>query len=204
MSCDVGLTCDILDESFYKPIVVAPTTPSVAPTTPSCSTSTSTSPLSDGFTCDASLMVENETLKKEVNELTRVLGNAYSGDAHLLKCLGGQRFSLNKEGLGYTPKKGKTAFATPKACFVKSNGRFYNRCKQVGHVEQYCKNKNKQPNVSSIKFDSCYLLTKGVNGVKAKFVGTPIMGSKKKAIWVPKSLVTNLQGPKQVWVPKKN
>ena len=51
--------------------------------------------------------------------------------------------------------------------------------KQVGHVEQYCKNKNKQPNVSSIRFDSCYMLTKGVNGMKAKFIGTPIVGSKK-------------------------
>jgi hypothetical protein len=28
----------------------------------------------------------------------------------LLKCLGSQRFSLNKEGLGYTPKKGKAAW----------------------------------------------------------------------------------------------
>ena len=35
-TCDVGLTCDIIDESFYKPIIVAPTNPS-------CSTSTSTS-----------------------------------------------------------------------------------------------------------------------------------------------------------------
>ena len=95
MSCDVGMTCDILNESFYKPIVVASTIPS-------CSTSTSTSPLSDSFTCDASLMVENVILKKEVNELTRALGNAYGGDARLLKCLGSQRFSLNKEGLGYT------------------------------------------------------------------------------------------------------
>ena len=69
MSCDVGLTCDILDESFYKSIVVAPTNSS-------CSTTTFTSPLSDGFTCDASLMVENETLKKEVNELTHALGKA--------------------------------------------------------------------------------------------------------------------------------
>ena len=34
------------------------------------------------------LMVENETLKKEVNELTRALGNAYGGDARLLKYLG--------------------------------------------------------------------------------------------------------------------
>jgi hypothetical protein len=105
VSCDVGVTCDILDESFYKPIVVAPTNPS-------CSTFTSTSPLSDGFTCDASLMVKNETLKKEVNELTLALGNAYGGDAHLLKCLGSQRFSLNKERLGYIPKKDKAAFVT--------------------------------------------------------------------------------------------
>ena len=48
------------------------------------------------------------------------------------------------------------------------------------------------------------MLVKGANGVKAKFIGTPIMGPKKKPIWVPKTLVTNLQGPKQVWVPKKN
>ena len=35
------------------------------------------------------------------------------------------------------------------------------------------------------------MLTKGTNGVKAKFIGKPWMGSKKKAIWVPKSLVTD-------------
>jgi hypothetical protein len=150
-------------------------------------------------------MVENETLKREVDELTYALGKAYGGEAHLLKCLGSQRFSLNKEGLGYTPKKGKVAFATPKASFVKSNGQFCNRCKQVGHLEQYCKNKNKSnSNVSSIYFDSCYMLTKGVNGEKAKFIGIQIVGPKKKAIWVPKTLVTNLQGPNKIWVPKKN
>ena len=99
----------------------------------------------------------------------------------MLKCLDSQRFSLNKEGLGYTPKKGKAAFVTPKASFVKDNGRFCNRYKQVGHVEQYCKiNKNKLPIVSSIKFDSCYMLVKGANGVKAKFIGTPIVGPKKR------------------------
>ena len=48
------------------------------------------------------------------------------------------------------------------------------------------------------------MLYKGANRVNAKFIGTPIVGQKKKAIWVPKSLVTNLQGPKQIWVPKKN
>jgi hypothetical protein len=58
-------------------------------------------------------------------------------------------------------------------------------------------NKKSNANVSSIKFDSFYMLTKGTNSVYAKFIGTPWMGSKKKAIWVPKSLVTNLGGPKQ-------
>jgi len=200
----MGVTCDIIDESFYQPIIVSPTNPSCSS---SSTTTNSTYTTSDGFTCDTSLMVENETLKREVDELTHALGKVYGGEARLLKCLGSQRFSLNKEGLGYTPKKCKAAFATHKASFVKGNGRFCNRCKQVGHQEHNCNkmNKNKKnANVPSICFDSCYLLTKGENGVKAKFIGIPIVGSKKKAIWVPKSLVTNLQGPKQVWVPKKH
>ena len=44
----------------------------------------------------------------------------------------------------------------------------------------------KNANVSSIKLDSFYVLTKSANGVKARFIGKPWMGSKKKAIWVPK------------------
>ena len=100
VTCDVGSTCDLINESLFEPIIVTSTNPS-------CSTFTSTSPLSDGFTCDASLMVENETLKKEVNELTHALGRAYGGEDYLLMCLGRQRASLYKEGLGYTPGKAK-------------------------------------------------------------------------------------------------
>ena len=73
---------------------------------------------------------------------------------------------------------------------------FCTSCKQVGHKEDECKNKSKRANVSSIKINYFYVLTKGTNGVMAKFIGKPWMDSKKKAIWVPKSLVTNLQGPK--------
>jgi hypothetical protein len=46
VSYDVGLTYDIFDESFYKPVVITLTNPS-------CSTFTSSSPTTDGFTCDA-------------------------------------------------------------------------------------------------------------------------------------------------------
>jgi hypothetical protein len=51
-------------------------------------------------------------------------------------------------------------------------------------------NKNKNAKVSSIKLDSLYVLTKSANGMKAKFIGSPRMRLEKKAIWVPKSLVT--------------
>ena len=56
-TCNIGLTCDIIDESLSMPIIVAPTNPS-------CSTSTSTSSSSDGFTYDTSLIVENKNLKR--------------------------------------------------------------------------------------------------------------------------------------------
>jgi len=198
-----GHNIDLIKESPNPPIVVATNSSYRSSSTTTNSTSTS----SVGVTCDGSLKVENETLKREVDKLTHALGKAYSGEARLLKCLGSQRFSLNKEGLGYTPKKGKAAFVTHKPSFVKSNGWYYNRCKQVGHLELNCNimNKNKKnANVPYIPFDSCYVLSKGEKGVHAKFVGTPIVDPKKKVIWVPKSLVTNLQGPKQVWVSKKH
>ena len=127
-------------------------------------------------------MVENVNLKNEVNKLTHILAKAYGGKDHLLMCLGSQRSSLYKEGLGYTPKKDKTSFAPHKTSFVKNNGRFYTSYKQVGCKEHECKNKSKNANVSSIKLDSFYVLTKSANGVKTKFIGKSWMGSKKKAI----------------------
>jgi hypothetical protein len=95
-------------------------------------------------------MVENETFKKEVNELTRVLGKAYDGEDRLLMCLASQRSFLYKEELGYTSNKDKAAFAPHKTSIVKNNDQFCTSCKQIGHIERYYKtNKNKQPNVSS-------------------------------------------------------
>jgi hypothetical protein len=95
---DVDITCNLIDESFYEPFVIAPINPSC--NSSSTTTTTPTSTTSNGFTCDASLMDENETLKREVDELTHALGKAYGGEARLLMCLGSQRFFLNKEGLG--------------------------------------------------------------------------------------------------------
>jgi hypothetical protein len=52
-------------------------------------------------------MIENETFKKEVKELNHTLAKPYGGEDCLLMCLGSQRASLYKEGLGYTPRKAR-------------------------------------------------------------------------------------------------
>lgn len=69
---------------------------------------------------------------------------------------------------------------TSLARFVKNNVAHIapNACKEVGQLEKDCKSKNKI--ISSIKFDSCYLLPKRSNGVYARFIGTLIVDTKKK------------------------
>ena len=81
-----------------------------------------------------------------------------------------------------------------KTTFVKTSGKSYcEKYKKIGHDEKNCTNKK------VISFDSSYMLMKNSNGnVSAKFVGLPINGARKNAIWVPKVWVTNVQGPKKV------
>lgn len=62
--------------------------------------------MGDGFTCDSTLIVENETLNEEVVELTHTLAKVYGGEELLLTCLGSQRFPLRKV-LGMSLRKPK-------------------------------------------------------------------------------------------------
>jgi hypothetical protein len=56
-------------------------------------------------------------------------------------------------------------------------------------------------NVSFKTFDASYVLTNKSGKVVAKYVGGKHKGS-KTCVWVPKVLVSNVKGPKTVWVPK--
>jgi hypothetical protein len=58
-----------------------------------------------------------------------------------------------------------------------------------------------EPNISFKTFDASYVLTNKSGKVVAKYVGGKHKGS-KTCIWVPKVLVSNVKGPKTVWVPK--
>jgi hypothetical protein len=56
-------------------------------------------------------------------------------------------------------------------------------------------------NVSFKTFDASYVLTNKLGKVVAKYVGGKHKSS-KTCVWVPKVLVSNVKGPKTVWVPK--
>jgi hypothetical protein len=58
-----------------------------------------------------------------------------------------------------------------------------------------------EPNVSFKTFDASYVLTNKLGKVVDKYVGGKHKGS-KTCVWVPKVLVSNVKGPKTVWVPK--
>jgi hypothetical protein len=188
---DVGVTCDLLHSPTSEPL----------PTNSICD-QCKISLMNDNIALDESqIIVENEVLVDRVNALTHDLEKAYGGKAKFDSILGSQRCSLNREGLGYVPKKGKNAFIKQKTVFVKECDKVCHKCHKKGHIKKNCP---KLKNVSSTCFDHCYVLSHNAKGVHAKFVGTSIVGNKKKVIWVPKTLVTNIQGPKQIWVPKRD
>jgi 3D (Asp-Asp-Asp) domain-containing protein len=56
-------------------------------------------------------------------------------------------------------------------------------------------------NISFKIFDASYVLTNKSGKVVAKYVGGKHKGS-KTCVWVPKVFVSNVKGPKTVWVPK--
>jgi hypothetical protein len=58
-----------------------------------------------------------------------------------------------------------------------------------------------EPNISFKTFDASYVLTNKSDKVVAKYVGGKHKGS-KTCVWVYKVLVSNVKGPKTVWVPK--
>jgi hypothetical protein len=58
-------------------------------------------------------------------------------------------------------------------------------------------------NISFKTSDASYVLTNKSGKVVAKYVGGKHKGS-KTCVWVPKVLVSNVKGPKTIWVPKIN
>jgi hypothetical protein len=84
---------------------------------------------------------------------------------------------------------------------------YKNEASRSRHTTQIKMPKNKIPNASnehnvSFKtFDASYVLTNKSGKVVAKYVGGKHK-SPKTCVWVPEVLVSNVKGPKTVWVLK--
>jgi hypothetical protein len=62
-------------------------------------------------------------------------------------------------------------------------------------------NASNEHNISFKTFDAPYVLTNKSGKIVAKYVGGKHK-SPKTCVWVPKVLVSNVKGPKTIWVPK--
>jgi hypothetical protein len=169
---------------------------------PSCSTSIS-SCISEDMSCD-SLLLENESLK-EIECLSKDLARYFGSHVWFNHIWTNKKFTLEKNGLGYLPKKGKEALIPKERIFVTSNVTYEeeeevkmcHKCKAKVDVNHQCKSKK------TVSLNPSYILKKDSKVVVcAKFVGRSLGCNKKKSIWVPKILVTNIEGPKKIWVPK--
>ena len=117
-----------------------------------------------------------------------------------------------KRGLGSFPEPNIATTPSPeiKTSFIKEVGSYWQHCQVTGHHTRECTLPSRHlptlpKNYSSMFQNKHFLLSKVKGKVKAKFIGKIAKESKKKLpkqLWVPKALVTHVQGPKLVWVPK--
>jgi hypothetical protein len=79
----------------------------------------------------------------------------------------------------------------------KTKGRICYSCRLKGHLSQDCPNGNKhEPKVVNLA-PNIHDNSNGLYDTR-KVISSP----STRAIWVPKSLLTNLKGPNETWVPK--
>ncbi|KAJ1256704.1 hypothetical protein BS78_K330600 [Paspalum vaginatum] len=135
--------------------------------------------------------------KKEKKKIAHVKCNKCSSLGHYAS------MCLNKNGDSMTSRKRFTGKETSKKQDKKAScnekHRICHTCRAKGHIGKNCPMGNhSKPNLVNNDFDN---LRKVKNGSCAsKVIGSP--HASIKSIWVPKSLVTNLEGPNMGWVPK--
>ncbi|PVH66706.1 hypothetical protein PAHAL_1G321900 [Panicum hallii] len=151
------------------------------------------------------LMDQVASLKSSVEKLSR-------GEYIHKEILFNNARDYGKRGLGSFPEPNMATTPSPeiKTSFIKKVGSYCQQCQVTGHHTRECTLPSRPlpklpKNYSSMFQNNHFLLSKVKGKVKAKFIGKIAKESKKKLtkqLWVPKALVTHVQGPKLVWVSK--
>jgi hypothetical protein len=87
------------------------------------------------------------------------------------------------------------------AFMYKHEASSYRHTTNVKMPKKKIPNASNEHNISLKTFDAFYVLSNKSGKVVAKYIGDKHK-SPKTCIWVPKVLVSNVKGPKTVWVPK--
>jgi 3D (Asp-Asp-Asp) domain-containing protein len=87
------------------------------------------------------------------------------------------------------------------AYMYKNEASSYSHSTHVKMPKKKTPTASNEPNVSFKTFDASYVFTNKSGKVVSKYVGGKHKGS-KTCVWVPKVLVSNVKGPKTIWVPK--
>jgi hypothetical protein len=95
----------------------------------------------------------------------------------------------------------KTHYVSHHAFMYKNEASSSRQSTHVKFPKKKTHTASNEPNISFKTFDASYVLTNKSGKVVAKYVGGKLKGS-MTCVWVPKVLVSNLKGPKTIWVPK--
>jgi hypothetical protein len=95
----------------------------------------------------------------------------------------------------------KTHFVSHHAFIYKNEASSSRRSTHVKMPKKKSPIASNDHNISFKTFYASYVLTNKSGKVVAKYVGAKHKGS-KTYVWVPKVLISNVKGPKTVWVPK--
>jgi hypothetical protein len=166
---DVGITCDLLDD---MPKIDKVSKSSISTSCDDllampCSSNVD-SCMNDYSSCDPLLIVENDELRNTIAYLTKALAYCHRGENTYNKMWECQRFTLKHEGLGYIPKKNKSAFVNKKTTFMKECVLYCSKCKNTIHLDKDCTGSK----IKHASIDPSYVLVKSSKGdVYAIFVG---------------------------------
>jgi hypothetical protein len=159
-----------------------------------------------------------QSLESNIVELNQVITKYEKGHFGLEDVLSRQRYSNNKNGLGFSmfdkPSKNKTIFVKEsttsnnleqkKVHIVnpskRSNFRNYSNIRNKSYNKNYSNARNNSNNFNSYHKPTCFycnIIGHTPNACYIKNVGVP----NGEFIWIEKG--TNHQGPKEKWVPKK-
>jgi hypothetical protein len=95
----------------------------------------------------------------------------------------------------------KSQFGSHHAFMYKSEASSSRQSTHVKLPKKKTPTASNEPIVSFKTFDALYVLNNKLDKVVAKYVGAKHKGS-KTCVWVPKVLVSNVKGPKTIWVSK--